>query len=66
MKPNLRISGINEDWDVETLHRNNNRRFSNLQNEMDIQIQEAFRTPNRQDHKEIVVYLYIGYIVPWL
>ena len=53
-RPNLRIIGIEEGTEVQTKGMNNlfneiiSENFPNLKNEMENQIQEAYRTPNAQ------------------
>ena len=51
-RPNWRIIGIEEGTEIQTKGMNNlfneiiSEKFSNLKNEMENQIQEAYRTPN--------------------
>jgi hypothetical protein len=53
--PNLRIIGIDEKEDfqlkgpVNIFNKNIEENFPNLKKEMPINIQEAYRTPNRLD-----------------
>ena len=57
--PNLRIISIEESEDsqlkgpVNIFNKIIKENFHNLKNEMPINIQEAYRTPNRLDQKEI-------------
>lgn len=57
-KPNLRSIGIEECCEMQANGRDNLFReiikFPNLGNEVDIQIQDAFRTPNRQSQKRTI------------
>ena len=56
-RPNLRIIGSEEGTEKQTKGMNNlfneikSENFPNLKNEMENQIQEAYRTPNTQNHK---------------
>jgi hypothetical protein len=56
-RPNLRIRGIDENEDhqlkgpVNIFKKNYRRNFPNLKKEMPMNIQEAYRTPNRLDQK---------------
>ena len=56
-RPNLRIVGKeeNEDsqlkWPVNIFNKITEENFPNLKNDMAMNIQEAYRTPNRQDQK---------------
>ena len=58
-KPYLRIIGIEENEDsqlngpVYIFNKNIKENFPNLQKEMPMNIQEAYRTPNRLDQKKI-------------
>ena len=55
-RPNLRIIGIEEGTDIQTKGMNNlfneiiSENFPSLKNEMENQIQEAYRTPNAQNY----------------
>ena len=55
-RPNLRIIGIEEDTEIQTKGMNNlfneiiSENFPNLKNEMENQIQEAYRTKNAQNY----------------
>ena len=55
-RPNLRIIGIEERSEIQTKGMNNlfneiiSEKFPNLKNKMENQIQEAYRTPNAQNH----------------
>ena len=55
-RPNLRIIGIEEGTEIQTKGMDNlfneiiSENFQNLKNEMENQIQEAYRTPNAQNH----------------
>jgi hypothetical protein len=57
-KPNLRIIGIKESEDsqlkgpVNIFNKIIEENFPNLKKEMPINIQEAYRTPNRLDQKK--------------
>ena len=54
-RPNLRIIGIEEGTEIQTKGLNNlfnkiiSENFPNLKNEMENQLQEAYRTPNAQN-----------------
>jgi hypothetical protein len=56
-RPNLRIIGIEECKDfqlkgpINVINKIIEENFPNLKNKMPINIQEAYRTPNRLDHK---------------
>jgi hypothetical protein len=56
-RPNLRIIGIEESqdfqlkWPVNILNKVVEENFLNLKKEMPINIQEAYRIPNRLDQK---------------
>ena len=56
-KPNLRIIGIDENEDfqlkgpVNIFNKIIEENFPNLKNDMPMNIQEAYRTPNRLDQK---------------
>ena len=56
-RPNLRIIGIDENDDfqlkgpVNIFNKIIEENFPNLKNEMPMNIQEAYRTPNRLDKK---------------
>ena len=56
-KPNLRIIGVDENGDFQIIGPANifnkiiKENFPNLNKEMPMNIQEAYRTPNRQDQK---------------
>jgi chromosome segregation ATPase len=56
-RPNLRIIGIEESEDsqlkrpINIFNKIIEEHFPNLKKEMPMKIQEAFRTPNRLDHK---------------
>jgi hypothetical protein len=56
-RPNLRIIGIDENEDfqlvgsVNTFNKIIEENFPNLKREMPMNIQEAYRTPNRLDQK---------------
>jgi len=58
-RSNLRIMGIEESEDfqlkgpVNIFNKIIQENFPNLKKEMPINIQEAYRTPNRLDQKEI-------------
>jgi hypothetical protein len=58
-RPNLRIIGIEESEDsqlkgpVNIFNKIIEENFPNLKKKMPINIQEAYRTPNRQTIKEI-------------
>ena len=55
-RPNLRIIGIEEGTEIQTKGMNNlfneiiSENSPNIKNEMENQIQEAYRTPNAQNH----------------
>ena len=55
-RPNLRIIGIEEGTEIQTKERNNlfdeiiSENFPNLKNEMENQIQEAYRTPGAENY----------------
>jgi hypothetical protein len=56
-RPNLRITGIEESKDsqlkgpVNSFNKIKEENFPNLKKEMPMNMQEAYRTPNRLDHK---------------
>jgi hypothetical protein len=55
-RPNLRIIGVveNEDFQLKgpaNVFKNIEENFPNLKKEMPMNIQEAYRTPNRMDQK---------------
>jgi hypothetical protein len=56
-RPNLRITGIEESedsqlkWSVNILNKIKQENFPNLKNLMPMNIQEAYRTPNKLDQK---------------
>ena len=52
-RPNLRITGIkeSEDFQLKYLQQIIEENFPNLKKEMPMNIQEAYRTPNRLDQK---------------
>jgi hypothetical protein len=57
-RPNLRIIGIEESEDFQhkgpvNIFKKIIENFPNLNKEMPMNIQEAYRTPNRLDQKEI-------------
>ena len=57
-RPNVRIIGIDEKGDFQlkgpvNIFKNYRKNFPNLKKEMPMNIQEAYRTPNRLDQKEI-------------
>ena len=55
-RPNLRIIGIEEGLEKQTKGMSNlfkeiiSENFPNLKNEMENQVQEAYRTPNKQNY----------------
>jgi hypothetical protein len=56
-RPNLRIIGIDKKENfqlklpINIFNKNREENFSNLKKEMPMNIQEDYRTPNRQDKK---------------
>jgi hypothetical protein len=56
-RPNLQIIGVNDDEDFKLKGPENifnkiiEEKFPNLRKEIPMNIQEAYRTPNRQDQK---------------
>ena len=53
-RPNLRIIGIDENEElVNVLNKIIGENFPNLKKEMPMNIQEAYRMPNRLDQKKI-------------
>jgi hypothetical protein len=56
-RPNLRIIGLEENeesqhkWPVNIFNKDIEENFPNLRKEMHVNIQEAYRTPNRLDQK---------------
>jgi hypothetical protein len=59
-RPNLRITGIEENKDSQLKEHENvfnkiiGEKFPNLKNEIDVKVQEAYRTPSKFDQKEYI------------